>query len=129
MLRFATAPPSAPAAASSPPPPTAAGATDTAAPPKLEGGEQSVTNGAAGAGAAGSAAGVAGAGEAGDLEEEDGRAVEVFVGAALNPSGVLHRELHAAAAHRRTAFGSLFFTRSDAHTTCGSGERETQTDR
>ena len=43
--------------------------------------------------------------------EEDRRLEEVFVGSALNPSGVLHAELHAAAAHLRTSFGSILFTR------------------
>ncbi len=52
-----------------------------------------------------------GNGGGGAVPEEDKRALEVFVGAALNPGEVLQRELRANGAHLSTAFGSLLFTR------------------
>ncbi len=54
--------------------------------------------------------------------EEDRRVLEVFVGSALNPSGVLHREMNTEAAHMLTAFGSLLFTRSG--TSAAEGAKE-----
>ncbi len=85
-----------------PGPPDGGGSGSSAAAPPAEGGRNGAGDGNAGAAVEEEAAGV----------EDDWRLVEVFVSSALNPSGVLETELRAAAAHQRTAFGSLLFTRS-----------------